>query len=144
MQMKRMLICLLAMLMLLSCALAETVTPNSELPMPKFMKNVAVHDPSIIKADDGFYYIFGSHMAAARSADLIDWQLISRDASNGGCTLVENVQTQMKDALTYAKTTTFWAPDVVQLENGKYVMYYCTCEGSSPLSTLGIACADKP
>ena len=144
MQMKRMLICLLAMLMLLSCALAETVTPNSELPMPKFMKNVAVHDPSIIKADDGFYYIFGSHMAAARSADLIDWQLISRDASNGGCTLVENVQTQMKDALTYAKTTTFWAPDVVQLENGKYVMYYCTCEGSSPLSTLGIAYADKP
>ncbi len=122
----------------------EAVTPNSELPMPKFMKNVAVHDPSIIKAEDGWYYIYGSHMAAAKSADLIDWKLISRDASNGGCTLVENVQEQMKESLSYSRTNTFWAPDVVQLANGTYVMYYCTCEGSSPLSTLGIAYADKP
>ena len=62
---------LLVMLTVLAfCVSAEEVTPNSELPMPKFMKNVAVHDPSIIKAEDGFYYIFGSHMAAAKSADL--------------------------------------------------------------------------
>ena len=123
---------------------AEEVTPNSELPMPKFMKNVAVHDPSIIRAEDGTYYIFGSHMAAATSTDLIDWKLISRDASNAGCTLVENVQTEMKEALSYARTNTFWAPDVVQLPDGKYYMYYCTCEGSSPLSTLGYAVADNP
>ena len=58
-------------------AAAEDAIPNRSLPMPKFMKNVAVHDPSIIKADDGYYYIYGSHMAAARSSDLIDWQMIS-------------------------------------------------------------------
>ena len=125
-------------------AYAEEVTPNSELPMPKFMKNVAVHDPSIIRAEDGTYYIFGSHMTAATSTDLIDWKLISRNASNAGCTLVENVQTEMKEALSYARTDTFWAPDVVQLPDGKYYMYYCTCEGSSPLSTLGYAVADNP
>lgn len=146
MQMKRIVACLLALVcLLLSFAAAEeAVVPNTQLPKPKFMKNVAVHDPSIIKADDGYYYIYGSHMAAAKSADLIDWEYISRDATNAGCTLVENVQTQMAEALKYAKTTTFWAPDVVQLANGTYVMYYCTCEGSSPLSTLGIAYADKP
>jgi len=33
---------------------------------------------------------------------------------------------------------------VVQLKNGTYAFYYCTCEGSSPLSMLGIAYADKP
>ena len=65
------------------------------------------------------YYIFGSHMAAARSADLIAWEMISRDAG-AGCTLVENVQEQMKEALTYAQTTTFWAPDVQQLKDGRY------------------------
>ena len=146
MRMKR-IIAWLAMLMLCMTAFAcaeEAIVPNSELPMPKFSKNVAVHDPSIIKADDGYYYIYGSHMAAARSADLIDWEYISKDATNAGCTLVENVQTQMKEALSYARTKTFWAPDVVQLENGTYVFYYCTCEGSSPLSMLGIAYADKP
>ena len=138
--------CLLALALCLSAigAAEDAVTPNSELPMPKFQKNVAVHDPSIIRAEDGYYYIYGSHMAAARSADLIDWEYISRDATNAGCTLVENVQTQMKEALSYAKTTTFWAPDVVQLADGRYAMYYCTCEGSSPLSMLGIAYADKP
>ena len=138
--------CLLALVLCLGAAGAaeNAVTPNSELPMPKFQKNVAVHDPSIIRAEDGYYYIYGSHMAAARSADLIDWEYISRDATNAGCTLVENVQTQMKEALSYAKTNTFWAPDVVQLADGRYAMYYCTCEGSSPLSMLGIAYADKP
>ena len=62
---------------LLSCSFAEeAVTPNTELPKPRW-QDVAVHDPSIIKAEDGYYYIYGSHMAAARSADLIKWQLIS-------------------------------------------------------------------
>ena len=113
--------CLLALVLCLGSAGAaeNAVTPNSELPMPKFQKNVAVHDPSIIRAEDGYYYIYGSHMAAARSADLIDWEYISRDATNAGCTLVENVQTQMKEALSYAKTNTFWAPDVVQLADGR-------------------------
>ncbi len=126
------------------CALAEETVPNAELPMPKFMKNVAVHDPSIIKADDGFYYIYGSHMAAAKSEDLIDWTLISRGPSNAECTLVDNVQQEMQEALNYARTTTFWAPDVVQLNDGRYYMYYCTCQGSMPLSMLGYAVSDKP
>ena len=144
MQLNRIAAWVLALAMTLSLALAEEAVPNTELPMPKFLKNVAVHDPSIIKADDGYYYIYGSHMAAAKSADLIDWKLISRDATNTGCTLVENVQTEMQEALTYAKTTTFWAPDVVQLADGRYYMYYCTCEGSCPLSMLGYAVSDNP
>ncbi len=145
MKKKRIAACLLGLLLCVNAfACAETATPNSELPMPKFAQSVAVHDPSVIRAEDGFYYIYGSHMAAAKSADLINWEYISRDATNAGCTLFENVQEQLKASLTYSRTTTFWAPDVVQLTNGTYAMYYCTCEGSSPLSTLGIAYAEKP
>lgn len=130
-------LCLLLLaLMLCPCVCAE------EAPIPK-AKHAVVHDPSIIKAEDGYYYIFGSHMAAARSEDLIRWEMISTNAGIG-CTLVENVQEEMKEALSYARTTTFWAPDVIQLADGKYYMYYCTCEGSSPLSALGRAVSDKP
>ena len=143
MTMKRLASLLLALLLCMPALAQGDTVPNTELPTPKW-KDVAVHDPSIIKAEDGYYYIYGSHMAAARSADLIKWELISRDATNGGCTLIENVQTQMREALSYARTTTFWAPDVVQLADGRYAMYYCTCEGSSPLSMLGIAYADSP
>lgn len=120
---------------LFSCAYQEAAAP--------VFKSVSVHDPSIIKADDGYYYIYGSHMAAARSLDLISWESISKDA-NRGCTLFNDVQTELKEALSWAKTKTFWAPDVQKLNDGRYYFYYCTCEGSSPLSALGVAVSDKP
>ena len=127
---------------LLLLAAGTACADNGELPVPKF-KNVSVHDPSIIRTADGTFYIYGSHMAAARSTDLIQWTMFSRDAM-AGCTLVENVQEQMKEALSYARTNTFWAPDVQQLKDGRYYLYYCTCEGSSPLSMLGVAVSDSP
>ncbi|MFM9597987.1 hypothetical protein ACKI1O_52935, partial [Streptomyces scabiei] len=37
---------------------------------------VGVHDPSVIETD-GTYYIFGSHLAAAKSTDLLNWEMIS-------------------------------------------------------------------
>ena len=138
----RKMIGILAILTILLTAAAGTAETSAERAIPKF-RDVSVHDPSVIRADDGMYYIFGSHMAAARSADLIAWEMISRDAG-AGCTLVENVQEQMKEALTYAQTTTFWAPDVQQLKDGRYYMYYCTCRGDSPLSMLGLAVSDRP
>ena len=115
---------------------------NASLPAPKF-REVSVHDPSVIRTEDGTFYIYGSHMAAARSDDLIRWEVFSRNADTG-CRLVENVQEEMAEALRYAKTTTFWAPDVQQLADGRYYLYYCTCEGSSPLSALGLAVSDRP
>ncbi|MCR4883041.1 MAG: glycoside hydrolase family 43 protein [Clostridiales bacterium] len=127
-----------------SCMLAETLnTEAEEIVKPPKYKSVSVHDPSIIRTEDGTFYIYGSHMAAAKSEDLISWTSISKDAQ-AGCTLVEDVQQQMKEALSWAKTNTFWAPDVQQLPDGRYAMYYCTCEGSSPLSALGLAIAEGP
>lgn len=132
--------------LMLGCLLLATAgsaaASNRDLPVPRF-RDAAVHDPSVIRAEDGTWYIYGSHMAAARSDDLIQWTMISRDAGSG-CTLVENVQEQMKEALEYARTNTFWAPDVERLADGKYYFYYCTCEGSSPLSMLGLAVGDSP
>lgn len=34
---------------------------------------VSVHDPSIV-ASGKYYYVFGSHLGAARSADLLNWK----------------------------------------------------------------------
>ncbi len=121
---------------------AEEEPAERPVQLPKF-KSVSVHDPSVIRTDDGVFYIYGSHMAAARSEDLMNWTMISKDAK-AGCTLVENVQEQMKEALSYARTETFWAPDVQRLDDGRYALYYCTCEGSSPLSALGLAVSDSP
>ena len=131
------LLCIAALCALIPCCIAA-----EETAVPKF-KNATVHDPSIIKADDGYYYIYGSHMAAARSEDLMQWQMISRNAESG-CKLFDDVQTELQEALFWARTATFWASDVQQLADGRYYMYYCACEGSSPLSALGLAVSDKP
>ena len=128
----------ICMLVCLVCLLSGVALAEE----PAF-RNTSVHDPSIIRADDGYFYIYGSHMAAARSLDLMKWETISRNAETG-CTLVEDVQNEMKEALRWAKTNTFWAPDVQQLADGRYYLYYCTCEGSSPLSAMGLAVSDRP
>lgn len=40
---------------------------------------VSVHDPSIVKSNEGTYYVFGSHMADAKSSDLINWTQMNND-----------------------------------------------------------------
>lgn len=138
--MKSLLLLGLAALLLLPASAWAAETPS--WPVPEY-RNVSVHDPSILRAEDGRYYIFGSHMAAAVSDDLIQWKLISRDAKYG-CTLFEDVQQELKECLSWAQTDTFWAPDVHRLKDGRYYFYYCACRGDSPLSAMGVAVAEAP
>ena len=59
---------------------------ESEAPWQKpVFRDVSVHDPAILRGKDGSYYVFGSHMAAARSEDLMQWRMISRDANFVRC-----------------------------------------------------------
>lgn len=108
---------------------------------PLFLRNAVVHDPSVVKVG-GTYYIFGSHLAAAKSDDLINWTQISTNARVGN-PLVPNPRDEMREALEWAQTNTFWAPDVIQLEDGRFYFYYCACEGSKPLSAMGVAVSDN-
>ncbi|MCR5294141.1 MAG: family 43 glycosylhydrolase [Lachnospiraceae bacterium] len=46
----------------------------------------SVHDPSIIEAADGSFYVFGSHMNVAKTGDLMNWSRVAidgEDAPNG-------------------------------------------------------------
>ncbi|MGN0523871.1 MAG: hypothetical protein ACI4IG_06330, partial [Eubacterium sp.] len=69
--MKKTLAFLLSMIFLVSVmpipVSAADIYDNTEI------KNAVVHDPSVIKAEDGKYYIVGSHLAMYSSDDLIDW-----------------------------------------------------------------------
>lgn len=102
--------------------------------------NVSVHDPSVIKVNKT-YYVFGSHLAAAKSNDLINWIQISTAPTKGN-KLVPNPTREFSEALKWAQTDTFWAPDIIKLNN-KFYLYYCNCEGSSPRADIGIATSDK-
>lgn len=121
--------------------IGRDVKLTADNPINYSFANVSVHDPSIVE-DNGTYYIFGSHLAAAKSKDLMNWELIGSGV-NASNPIIPNALEEMREAFEWSKTNTFWAPDVIRLKNGKYYMYYCTCEGSSPLSALGIAVSDN-
>ena len=124
---------------IMAILLALCFTFSAQAAEVKF-KNAQVHDPSVME-DNGTYYVYGSHMQAAKSTDLQDWKLFSKLDK---CTLQPYYAKEFKEALTFAQTGTFWAPDVIRLADGRYYMYYCCCEGSSPLSALGLAVSDSP
>ncbi|WP_020652830.1 family 43 glycosylhydrolase [Massilia niastensis] len=112
---------------------------------PISFQNASVHDPSVIKVGDTFY-VFGSHLAAAKSKDLMKWQQMTDSVSatnplflNGAA----NVFTELAETFSWAQSNTLWAADVRQLADGRFYMYYNACKGDSPRSALGIAVASN-
>lgn len=122
------------------------VMPGAEFhfddpPIPVW-KEASVHDPSVMKIDST-YYVVGSHMASAKTDDLMQWFQISTGPTKGN-KLAPNISEDFKEALEWSETTTFWAGDWIQLADGRYYMYYCNCKGDSPRANLGLAIADAP
>ena len=114
---------------------------------------VTVHDPSIIKAD-GMYYVFGSHMADAKSTNLIDWKQINTDWNARETSDAWKQDSIYGDVLkNYAKSfewagyddgdcsngrLAIWAPDVIYNPYYKLCIFYlapflhriCGCKNS--------------
>lgn len=97
---------------------------------------VAVHDPSIIKAD-GKYYIFGSHMVGGVTEDLRTWTRVG-NGYNEKNTVYGNLFADGLHVFDYAGNKNsviptddggvhVWAPDPIYNETtGLYYLYYCT------------------
>jgi len=77
-----------------------TPSPTQPLFTPSF-KDVTVHDPSVIKTN-GTYYVIGSHLAFAKTNDLIQWQQINSSVYTGN-PLIPNVFDELKEALNGQK-----------------------------------------
>ncbi|MGY5765284.1 glycoside hydrolase family 43 protein [Brachybacterium sp. DNPG3] len=112
----------------------------ADLPVPTFAE-VSVHDPSVI-VTGGTTYVFGSHLAAARTEDRLAWTSVA-DLVTPENPLFDDVTEELAEAFAWANTDTLWAPDVAETPDGRFRMYYCACEGSSPRSALGSAIADE-
>lgn len=118
-----------------------TTTPPAGGQIPLTFANVSVHDPSVIEVD-GTYYIFGSHLAAAKSTDLMNWTSIANGVTAAN-PLFTNVVAELKDTFAWSQVTDLWAPDVVRMADGRFYFYYDSCKGDSPVSALGVAVADS-
>lgn len=99
--------------------------------------DIGVHDPSVVKAGSD-YYIFGSHLAAAKSADLINWQYISTLSANhlvDESPLFNTYSSEIAEGITWTDGYKGnWAADVIQAPNGKFWFYYNHCGQNQKLS----------
>lgn len=116
------------------------VRVDNETPAPTFT-NVSVHDPSVIK-DGETYYVFGSHIEAAKSNDLMNWTTFTNGYTTPNNVLFGNLADNLKESFAWAGENdsdskggfSVWAPDVIWNENyinedhtkGAYMMYYST------------------
>jgi beta-xylosidase len=105
--------------------------------------DVTVHDPSVVRVGSDFY-VFGSHLASARTKDGRRWTQITTDTTAAqGNALVPDPQTQFQEALDWVDSQTFWAPDVIQLDDGRFYYYYCVGRLDAPVAALGLAVSDS-
>jgi arabinan endo-1,5-alpha-L-arabinosidase len=108
---------------------------------PPDFADVSVHDPDLVRVG-GRSYVFGSHAASASTRNLLQWEQITGDDVSPGNPLFDDVITELAEAFAWSTNTDLWAPGVARLPDGRFYYYYCSCEGSSPLSAMGVAVAD--
>lgn len=104
---------------------------------------VSVHDPSVAY-DNGTYYIFGSHMAWAKSTDLRNWETFQMNIN------AEYADLFGKEWEAYCKTATnpnlngnLWAPDVIYNPNMNKYCFYMSVNGNDWNSVIVLLTADS-
>lgn len=124
----------------------ETVVEDlsDRIEKDNYRNGAAVHDACLFK-DGNLYYAFGSHMAAATSGDLWNWEVIANGVTNknklfqkllgsdayGWCGKNEN------------NKYSFWGPDVIyNSKMRKYCMYFAV-RGKDDRSSICLATADS-
>lgn len=137
---------------LVSAALLTNSLPPGQADAaetPPEPARVSAHDPSILKAD-GTYYLFGSHLADAKSTDLIHWSQMNPDwnartpkDSWKHDSVYGDILTNLSESFAWAGYDDgdmkngglgVWAPDVIYNPNyiwpdstkGAYMLYYST------------------
>lgn len=147
---------LAGVMMLSAVAGSRQKSLNADAAGPK--SRVSVHDPSIYKADDGTYYVFGSHIEAAKSKDLQNWTSFANGYAVTNNVLFGNLSQGLKGAFDWAGENledcaggfAVWAPDVIYNPDfinkdgtkGAYLMYFCT-SSTYIRSVIGFASSKK-
>lgn len=112
---------------------------SEDEPLEVSFDPVSVHDPSIIKRDD-MYYVFGTHIEAATSPDLMNWELFTNGYTTPDNALYGNLSENLAESFLWAGEDdsdsqggfSVWAPEIIWNANfinedgsqGAYMLYY--------------------
>ena len=122
---------------------------NDLVSRPEDWGAVNAHDPSLVKGDDGRWYVFSTdasvgdvHRCGVQvrvSDDLIRWEYLG--------TAFEDYETSCAEEIAAAglkpeKHDGLWAPEVVQAQ-GEWRLYYSASTFGSTRSVIGLAVSDS-
>lgn len=94
--------------------------------------NVDMPDPSVIKGDDGYYYLYATGESIYRSTDLVNWTFV-RTAFQGK---------SHPDFVDGAGN--YWAPCITK-QGDQYVLYFAlSAWGGQSTASIGVATASSP
>ncbi|WP_425434541.1 LamG-like jellyroll fold domain-containing protein [Paenibacillus catalpae] len=116
-------------------------TGASGEPAAPTYSDVSVHDPSIVRDGDNFY-VFGSHIEAAKSTDLMNWTTFTNGYTTPNNVIYGDLSQNLATSFKWAGENdsdskggfSVWAPDVFWNDSyvnadgtkGAYMIYYCT------------------
>ena len=110
---------------------------------------VNTHDPSLVRGDDGRWYVFSTDASAGDihrcgvqvrvSDDLIHWEYLGTAFEDYETTCAEEIAAAR---LNPSKHDGLWAPDVVKAGD-QWRMYYSASTFGSSRSVIGMAVADS-
>ena len=109
---------------------------------------VSVHDPSIVVGEDPdgqkCYYIFGSHLAWAKSYDLMNWETFTNNINRDYKTLFAEPATWGEHGKTgYTVNGYMWAPDVIWNESMQKWCMYMSIDSDNWYSSIVLLTADN-
>lgn len=98
--------------------------------------NRSLPDPSVIKAPDGYFYLYATedthNVPIYRSKNLVNWRYVA------------TAFTDATRPMDYCPNGGIWAPDINYI-NGQYVLYYSKSEwGKTWENGIGVAVSSRP
>ena len=132
---KRVLACVLAVLMVLSCL--------TMLPFTGFAANLnhaKLESPAVVQGDNGTYYAFGNDGVVYKSSDMANWELLYGDESKPAYGyLAEGAFDVIRNDLfgdSGLQQSALDSPEVVNI-NGKWYLYLSIMDGSRSMIVVG-------
>lgn len=139
---------ILSMLLAACMTISTAALFHSSADAAAVKTRVSVHDPSVFKDTNGTYYVFGSHIDAAKSGDLQNWRVFTNGYTAQNNVIFGDLSHNLKKAFDWAGENledcditkpnssgfAVWAPDVIYNPDyinkdgsrGAYMMYFCT------------------
>lgn len=106
---------------------------NTMLPFNDSSEDrIQVADPSIVKGDDGYFYIYSTARVVLKSLDCCTWEIHSKSIIS---------RPTWGDNYYSGKTPEVWAPDCIKIKD-KWIYYYSLSAWDGPCG-IGYAVSDN-